>query len=144
MAAALGLGVVLSLLVPVLTLLVSQLLPSTGSGGILDTAAEYPTWLMVLRVFTAGVTEEIIFRGHLIERLLDVIDSRWSAALISLGAFVLPHLAGWNLTHVLGIVVPLGAILTALYLWKQNVLFVMIVHIVIDAPLIFISLARSA
>lgn len=139
--AAVGVGVILSLLVPVLTLLAAQLIPSSASGGIIGTAAEHPSWVILLSVLTAGVTEEIIFRGHLIERLVDVTNRPWSAALISVCAFTLPHLAGWNLTHVVGVVVPLGAVLTAIYMWKRNVLFVMIVHIVIDAPLIFISLS---
>jgi membrane protease YdiL (CAAX protease family) len=138
-AAALAIGVLLSLLVPVLTLLVTRVLPSSDVGGILDTAGQYPSWVVLLSVLTAGVTEEIIFRGDLIERLLEATGNPWGSALLSLGAFILPHLAGWNPAHILGVVIPLGAVLTGLYMWKRNVLFVMIVHVMIDAPLFLLS-----
>jgi membrane protease YdiL (CAAX protease family) len=35
---------------------------------------------------------------------------------------------------------PLGATLTGLYLWRRNVLFVAITHIMIDLPLLLVAL----
>lgn len=75
---AVGLGVALSLLVPVLTLAVNAVLPPSGSGTITQVATAFPWWVLLLGVVTAGVTEEILFRGYAFERLRDVTRSAWS------------------------------------------------------------------
>jgi membrane protease YdiL (CAAX protease family) len=59
---------------------------------------------------------------------------------ITFTVFVLLHLGGWNLAHVFGVVLPLGAILTGLYLWRHNLPFVMLIHLVIDLPLFLIAI----
>jgi uncharacterized protein len=59
--------------------------------------------------------------------------------LITLAVFVLLHLGGWNLSHVFGVVLPLGAILTGLYLWRRNLPFVMLTHFLIDFPLFLLA-----
>ena len=41
---------------------------------------------------------------------------------------------------MVGAVLPLGAILTGLYMWRRNLLFVVIVHLLIGLPLILIAL----
>jgi membrane protease YdiL (CAAX protease family) len=135
-------GIVLSISVPLLTLLVSQFLPSTTEGSILDTA-QAPWFILLLGVLTAGITEEIIFRGYLIERLSELTGKPLFAVGVSVIAFSLPHLLNWNISHVVGVVLPLGLILSWLYLWKRNIIFNMIVHIVIDLPLVFIALAST-
>lgn len=54
--------------------------------------------------------------------------------------FTVIHVPGWGVAHALGVVLPLGAALTGLYVWKRNLLLVMLVHLVIDAPLIVLAL----
>lgn len=137
---AIGIGVLLSLLVPVLTLLVTPLFPPTDTGTVTDVSSRFPWWILLLSVLTAGVTEEILFRGYPLERLLSGTNKTWLSAGISLIFFVAVHAAGWNLAHIVGVVLPLGAALTGLYLWRRNLLFVMIVHLVIDLPLVILSL----
>ncbi|MDX1379276.1 MAG: CPBP family intramembrane glutamic endopeptidase, partial [Anaerolineales bacterium] len=87
--------------------------------------------------------EEIIFRGYLIEGLAKLTGRLPIAVVISVLAFTLPHILNWNITHVIGVVLPLGLILSWLYLWKRNIIFNMIVHIVIDLPLVFIALSSG-
>lgn len=137
---AIGLGVFLSLLVPALTFLVSSIIKSSDSGSITQVATSFPWWVILLSVITAGVTEEILFRGYSISRLIEKTGNKWMSAIISLIFFICIHSSGWNLAHIIGVVIPLGAILTGLFLWKRNLLFVIIVHIMIDLPLVFISL----
>ncbi len=135
-----GLGVLLSVSVPLLTVLISQILPAPESGGIVDTASGSTPGLLLLSALTAGVTEEILFRGYAIERLIELTRRPWISALTSLAVFVLTHLAGWSLAHVVGVVLPLGAILTALYVWRRNLVFVIIARILVDLPLVLIAL----
>ena len=142
--AAIGLGIVLSLTVPLLTVLVSRVIPASPSGTIDSTTAQYPAWIILAGVITAGVTEEVLFRAYPLERLGALTGKPWLGATVSLVLFVLSHLQGWNLSHVLGVVVPLGAVLTWLYLWQRNLLFVMLVHTLIDLPLVFFALGNLA
>jgi membrane protease YdiL (CAAX protease family) len=131
---------VLSLLVPVLTLLISAIIPGAEEEGTIAQVTEtVPAWLIFISVLTAAVTEEILYRGYLVERLLDLTGHKWFSGAISVFVFVLVHAAGWNWQHVFGVVLPLGIILTALYLWRRNLFFVMIVHLVINLPLVFLA-----
>ncbi|WKZ38358.1 MAG: CPBP family intramembrane metalloprotease [Anaerolineales bacterium] len=137
---AIGFGVLLSLLVPVLTLLVSAIFPPSNSGTVTQVVSNYSWWILFLSVITAGITEEILFRGYSLERLLEVTGNKWISGLISLVFFVAVHATGWNIAHIVGVVVPLGMILTGLYFWQRNVFFVIIVHVVIDLPLVIMAL----
>jgi uncharacterized protein len=137
---AVGFGIVLSLLVPVLTLLASRIFPPSDVGTIAEVASDYPWWLLLLSVLTAGITEEILFRGYPLERLQEFTGSKWISGIISLIFFVAVHATGWNIAHIVGVVLPLGVILTILYFWKQNLKIVMIVHVVINLPLVFMAL----
>jgi membrane protease YdiL (CAAX protease family) len=140
---ALVLGIVLSLTVPVLTLIASQIMPTAQEGDIASVTGTVPAALLLLGVLTAGITEEVLYRGYPIERITEITGNKWLAVLISVIAFVLPHIAGWNLTHIVAVVIPLGIVLSGLYLWKRNLIFNMIVHIVIDLPLVFITLMSN-
>lgn len=138
--AAIGIGVLLSLLVPVLTLLVNTIIPPSDTGTITQVASNYSWWIILLSVLTAGITEEVLFRGYALERLIEITGNKWVSGLVSLLFFTAAHAAGWNMNHIIGVVIPLGIILTGLYFWKRNLLFVMIVHVVIDLPLVVIAL----
>lgn len=139
---ALVIGVVLSLAVPLLTLLVGQIIPAEGSG-IGEVTTDTTWWILLISVITAGIVEETLFRGYILERIIELSGSQWLAILISIIAFVLPHFVSWNMAHVVGVVLPLGLILTGLYLWKRNLVFIFIIHIMIDLPLVFMALMVS-
>jgi membrane protease YdiL (CAAX protease family) len=107
------LGVALGIAVPILTLATSRLLPLSKGGGTVDrVAASGPAWLVLAVVLTASVTEEFLFRAYPIERLTRLTGARWPGALLSLAAFVAFHVHGWPLGYVLGVVLPLGAVMT--------------------------------
>jgi membrane protease YdiL (CAAX protease family) len=137
---AIGIGILLSFLVPVFTLLVSKIFPPSDTGTIAEVTLHFSWWILLLSVITAGVTEEILFRGYPLERLLESTSNKWISACVSLVFFVAIHATGWNVAHIIGVVIPLGIALTGLYFWKRNLLFVMIVHVIIDLPLVFIAL----
>ena len=61
-------------------------------------------------------------------------------ALLSLAAFVALHLQGWNLGHVVGVVLPLGAVMTGIYLWRRNLMFMIITHSLLDLPIVLLTL----
>jgi len=103
-------------------------------------ASGAPAWLLLIVVLTASVTEELLFRAYPIEHLAPLTGNRWPGALLSLVAVVVLHLQGWNLGHVLGVVLPLGAVMTGLYLWRRNLIFMIITHFFLDLPIVLIAL----
>jgi len=132
--AAVALGVLLSLLIPVLSVLAGRLLP--GDGGVAQVAAQYPWWLMLLAVVTAAVTEEFLFRAYAFERLQALLGRAWVSFGVPLVCFSLVHVGSWSAAHVLGVVLPMGLILAGLYVRTRSLAFVTIVHFLIDAPLV--------
>jgi membrane protease YdiL (CAAX protease family) len=136
---AVALGVALSIAVPALTVAVNRVLPPSPGGTVESVASSGSAWLLLVAVLTASVIEELLFRAYLIERLTPLTGSPWLPALLSLAAFVAFHLEGWNLGHVVGVVLPLGAVMTCLYLWRRNLLFMIIAHLVLDLPIVLIA-----
>jgi membrane protease YdiL (CAAX protease family) len=101
--------------------------------------AATPLWFRVGAVFTAGITEEVIFRGYPIERLNEMTGSLWLAALVPLIIFTLSHLGAWPVSHLVSVFFG-GVVLTALYLWRHDLIACMIAHTIIDVPIIFLPL----
>lgn len=138
---AVSAGVLLSLLVPVLTVAINSLLGADGTSEIVDLGSTTATGLLAFGVVTAAFTEEVLFRGYAIERLEALTGRRWLAGIISLAFFVSVHLATWSPAHAFGVVLPLGAALTGLYLWKRSLAVVIVAHLLADAPLIVLAIA---
>ncbi len=102
--------------------------------------AGLPLWLLVATLARAGIVEEILFRGYPIERVEALTGSTWLAALIPGAIFILAHLPGWGGPQL--IIISLGTvIMTALYLWRRDLVCVMIAHVATD--LIGFMLARA-
>lgn len=91
-----------------------------------------PFWLRVMIVVRAAVFEEMYFRGFAMERLTDILGSRWGAAAISFVAFTLEHLGYWGWAHLM-IAGFGGIILTGLYLWRRDLGANIIAHLLTDA-----------
>jgi membrane protease YdiL (CAAX protease family) len=78
---------------------------------------------------TAGVTEEIPYRGYTIERIAALTGSPLLGAGISLVAFLTVHLGDtWRPRAVLQMAQP-TVILLALYLWTRSLPVVILVHV---------------
>ncbi len=136
---AVGIGVGLALYVLLAVLAIDAL--GFGASDVADVASTTAPWVVAAGVVTAAVTEETVFRGYALERLTERTGRLWIGALVSLAAFVAFHVPAWGAAHIVGVVVPLGAAITGLYLWKRSLPFVIVVHFVVDAPLVGITLA---
>src|SRR6266513_999441 len=89
-----------------------------------------PLWLITAIVFRAGVVEELFYRGYAIERLRMIgLGSFWSIT-IPLVIFSLGHWSG-GAANIL-IALAAGAILTAFYLWRRDLVANMIGHGLVD------------
>lgn len=97
-----------------------------GEGGSISRSLPV-TFLTIAR---AGFSEELFYRGYAIERIEALTRSKWLAALVSLLAFGLFHF--W--LGVTGVIVALvlGAIITAFYLWKRDLVAAIFAHFLVD------------
>lgn len=92
------------------------------------TSREY-SWFKILSV-TAGITEEIIFRGYLIW-FFALWLPLWWAALVALAFFVAAHLYQESAKALMK-VAAIGAFLTVVYLLSGSLLAAIVLHAVVD------------
>lgn len=105
------------------------------------TAAE--RWLALALAVSAGVCEEIVFRGLLISGFMSILDvSRPVAAGLALALFVVGHLyQGWR---GMVMVTLAGFSLTALYFSTGSLLLPIVLHILVDVRSLLITSRRPA
>lgn len=89
-----------------------------------------PLGVSLLLYARAGIAEEVFYRGYAIERIEALTGSRAIAAAVPLLIFAGSHfsqgIAGILITFVI------GAIATAIYFWKRNLLILIIAHFMVD------------
>ncbi len=100
--------------------------------------AAWPLWLKTFAVVTAGVTEEVLYRGYAITRLELLTGNRLVAAGLSLAVFTVVHLPFWG-GGAAAAVLTGGLALTLLFLWKRDLLLVAVAHTAIDAFSLFVQ-----
>jgi hypothetical protein len=88
-------------------------------------------WLTVFVAFTAGVTEELIFRGYILTRLLQLTKNPVVAIVISSLMFSAMHYK-YNSLHELIFAFLIGIIFSVYYLKYKNIRSIFLVHFLID------------
>ena len=119
----------------VLTPLNVWLLGKLGLGGFeagIATARRMPTWLLAFAVLTAGVVEEVLYRGFPLERIAEATGSAVLAGTIVVLVFALVHWPMWGAGPVLTFVVS-GIAITAFYVWQRDLTATIVAHTVTDA-----------
>lgn len=91
---------------------------------------DIPLWVMFFMVLRAGIAEEFFYRGYAIERLKAITGSQAVAVGVPLIIFSLGHFRQGPGGILISFVA--GAILTATYLWKKDLLANMIAHFLVD------------
>ena len=89
-----------------------------------------PVSVVTLVVLRAGIVEELFYRGYAIERLQAVGFSRSAAIALPLVIFSIAHWPGGWANILIAFVT--GAILTAFYLWRKDLVANMIGHFLVD------------
>jgi membrane protease YdiL (CAAX protease family) len=93
--------------------------------------AIYPVWFLVLAVVIGGTAEEFLYRGYAVERLAALTGSYWIAGLVSVLVSGLAHVPMWGWWAALTTVVS-GAVGTAFYVWRRDLLANIIAHVTTD------------
>jgi membrane protease YdiL (CAAX protease family) len=104
----------------------------------LSRLAKLPTWYLVLTIVLVAAAEELLYRAYAIERLAAMTRSYWAAAALSLSAFAIAHVPLWGWGPALTTVIP-GAIATLVYVWRRDVVALIIAHVVADLYAIVIA-----
>lgn len=101
-----------------------------GHGAASQWFAKLPLWLITLIVVRAGVLEELFYRGYAIERLQSLGFGRVISWIVPLAIFSLAHWTGGAANILIAFV--LGAILTAFYQWRRDLVANMFGHFLVD------------
>jgi membrane protease YdiL (CAAX protease family) len=88
-------------------------------------------WFTIFVALTAGVTEEFIFRGYILTRLLQVWKNPVIAIIVSSLLFSAMHYK-YHSVHELIFAFLIGVIFSIYYLKYQHIKAIMLVHFLID------------
>lgn len=114
--------------------LAGMLWPQGENAGI-DAVTGLGVGGVLVLLVTAAVTEEVVYRGYLAERFAAVLRSRWAGAAVSLGIFLVPHLAvfgpSWLLHQLAGTLA-----VVAVALVRRNLVAAMLTHLMVNAPIL--------
>jgi uncharacterized protein len=91
-----------------------------------------PYWYRILLVLRAAVTEEIIFRGYIIEKVRQLTHSTVLAVIVSVAAFTYAHLSGWGPVQLISVAAA-AVVLALLYVWRRDLPSNMLAHFLADA-----------
>ncbi len=91
---------------------------------------DIPIWVLFIMVLRAGIAEEVFYRGYAIERLKSLTGSTGIAVAVPLVIFSVGHFRQGPGGILISFVA--GAILTATYLWKRDLLANMVAHFTVD------------
>jgi uncharacterized protein len=81
-------------------------------------------------VVTAGVTEEILYRGYAIGLGQDLFGRVWAAATLSWSVFILAH-GNWRASHLVSVAVA-GGTVTVLFVLGRDLAACILAHTLID------------
>lgn len=98
-----------------------------------------PPYWKVITALSAGITEEIVFRGYLIERTLELTGSVVVAGTLSVAAFALTSLPGRKVRYILPGIIGRGVGLVMAYLIFRNVIVLAFVHALLTALVLLSS-----
>ena len=105
-------------------------LPGYESG--LARLMRLPAWYRVFLAVSAGVVEEVLYRGYAVERLAALTGSHWRGGALAVVVFTLAHVPAWGVGP-LPVFLVASAVATAFYLWKGDLVALMIAHALGDA-----------
>jgi uncharacterized protein len=106
------------------------MLTGYGHGPASQAFAKLPLWTTAIVVVRAGIVEELFYRGYAIERLQSLGFARWISWAVPLVLFALAHWTGGWANILIALV--LGAILTAFYQWRRDLVANMFGHFLVD------------
>jgi membrane protease YdiL (CAAX protease family) len=114
---------------------------ATGLSGFsqgMEQVMRFPFAFRLLAVVGAGVVEELLFRGYTVTRLTALTRRTWLAGALAVVGFSLLHVPvwGWGFA-IIGLIG--GTASMAFFIWRKDLLAMMIFHAITDATGFLIS-----
>ena len=129
------------LLVPIEARLLAQL-KLAGFSARLRRLAHLPPGFLMFAALVAGVAEETLFRGYAFTRIAELTGSEVLAGLITVAVFALVHLRLGSWGAVATVLVN-GAVLTAFFAWRHDLLANITAHALADAMRLLEAAVRA-
>jgi membrane protease YdiL (CAAX protease family) len=104
---------------------------SQSFGAGIEAVSQLPTAYLILTIVIVAPAEELLYRGYAIARLSDLAGSYLLASIISVVAFGLAHVPMWGWAPAATTIVS-GGIVTVVYLWRQDIVALILAHIATD------------
>lgn len=101
-----------------------------------QTIFDLPLWFRALMVITVSITEEIISRGYVLERLASLLGNIWIAGGISWIGFTAAHIPFFGIRYAVVAVGPSALTLVILYVRRRSLAAVILLHALLDLPLL--------
>ncbi len=96
-------------------------------------------WLVFFTSITAGLVEEVIFRGYIQTRLVEVTKNKIIGIALSATTFGLLHLGYGTIINILDPIL-LGIIFSIHYQWFKNIKILIILHSLYDIIILWLNL----
>jgi membrane protease YdiL (CAAX protease family) len=97
----------------------------------IEAVSQLPTAYLILTIVIVAPAEELLYRGYAIARLSDLTGSWLLASIVSIVFLGLAHVPMWGWAPAATTIVS-GGIVTAVYLWRQDILALILAHIATD------------
>ena len=104
---------------------------SQSFGPGIEAVNQLPTAYLILAIVIVASAEELLYRGYAIARLSDLVGSHLVASIVSVVTFGLAHVPLWGWAPAATTIVS-GGIVTVVYLWRQDILALILCHIATD------------
>ena len=101
-----------------------------------------PPGFLIFAALVAGVAEETLLRGYAFTRIAELTGSQALAGLVTVAIFALAQLRLWGWGAVAAVAVN-GAVFTAFFAWRQDLLANITAHVLADAIGLIDAAARA-
>jgi membrane protease YdiL (CAAX protease family) len=98
----------------------------------MERVMQFPVSYRIVAFMSAGVVEELLFRGYTITRLTMLTKNVWLAGALSLFGFAALHAPYWGWGFVRISLIG-GTVATTFFIWKKDLLAMMVFHACTDA-----------
>jgi membrane protease YdiL (CAAX protease family) len=95
-----------------------------------------PVAFRIVLLLTASVTEEVIHRAYIVERIADLTDRAWVGGVVTCLVFAAGHIPFFGLRTVLFVQLPGAVVMTVLYVRRRNLKASILLHLLIDLPIL--------
>jgi len=98
----------------------------------MERVMRFPISYRIVAFMSAGVVEELLFRGYTITRLTMLTGNVWLAGALALVGFAALHVPYWGWGFAIISLIG-GTVATAFFIWKKDLLAMMVFHAGTDA-----------